>query len=108
MSILIPQAARLRSLAELRCSILGTLYNPQSTRSGTKYLRSRLRGPSMVNYYPQELSFKDINRMHPELKLVDFAEEQRLFDVDQRKKRGKGTPKKAKTKGMFTCLFLEG
>ena len=53
----------------------------------------------MVNYYPQELSFKSVSAMQPALKLVNFAEEQRLFDVDQRKKRGKGAPKKARTKG---------
>lgn len=53
----------------------------------------------MVEYYPPGISFKEINRQYPELKLINFEEEQRLDDVEQHKSRGKGAPKKAKTKG---------
>ncbi|KAG8965303.1 hypothetical protein FRC00_006126 [Tulasnella sp. 408] len=92
-----PARSRLLELTRLRCDIFSTLYNPLGLRTGAKYLRSRLRGPAMVQYYPQQLSFKQLSRAMPELKLVNFEEEQRLFDVAERKKRGKGAPKKAKS-----------
>ena len=50
----------------------------------------------MVKYYPRVMNFARIAREFPELDFVDAKEEQRLIDVDERKKRGKGTPKKAK------------
>lgn len=94
-----PARSRLLALTRLRCDVFSTLYNPLGLRTGAKYLRARLRGPSMVNYYPQTMSFKQISAAMPEVKLVNFEEEQRLFDVSERKKRGKGAPKKAKSKG---------
>lgn len=54
-----------------------------------------------MNYYPQTLSLSSIIRQFPEMELVDATEQQRLQDVEDRKKRGKGTPKKAKSKGLF-------
>ncbi|KAH7928159.1 hypothetical protein BV22DRAFT_1005480 [Leucogyrophana mollusca] len=89
---------RLASLTQTRCSIFQTAYNPTSARTGAKYLRARLRGPSMVKYYPQEIDMAAMVRQWPELQLVNHAEEQRLRDVEDRKKRGKGAPKKAKRK----------
>jgi len=53
----------------------------------------------MMNYYPPTLSLSSIIRQFPEMELVDAAEQQRLQDVEDRKKRGKGAPKKAKSKG---------
>lgn len=53
----------------------------------------------MVNYYPLQLSFKQLSGKIPDAKLVDFEEEQRVADVMDRRRRGKGAPKKAKTKG---------
>lgn len=98
--------SRLAALNKLRCSIFQTSYNPTSVRTGAKYLRARLRGPSMINYYPLKLTIADFNRMaHGELKLRDPDEEQRLQDVEDRKKRGKGAPRKAKSKGQFAALF---
>lgn len=55
----------------------------------------------MVSYYPKDVSFKDVHRMAPELKLINFDEEQRLSDIAERKARGKGAPKKAKSKGVY-------
>ncbi|KAG6852455.1 hypothetical protein C0991_011806 [Blastosporella zonata] len=89
---------QLKALTRLRCSIFQTSYNPSSMRTGAKYLRARLRGPSMVDYYPPVISIAKLARKYPELELVDEVEEQRLQDVEDRKKRGKGAPKKAKTK----------
>lgn len=92
--------SRLAALVKTRCTVFQTSYNPTSVRTGAKYLRARLRGPSMMNYYPPTLSLSSIIRQFPEMELVDAAEQQRLQDVEDRKKRGKGTPKKAKSKGL--------
>jgi hypothetical protein len=55
----------------------------------------------MIKYYPQTLSISEMIRKSPEMGLVDLAEKQRLKDVEDKKARGKGAPKKAKTKGGF-------
>ena len=99
MAAVIP--SRLAALTRLRCSIFGTSYNPTSIRTGAKYFRARLRGPSMVKYYPPEIRISSLARQYPELELVDEDEEQRLQDVEDKKRRGKGPPKKAKTKGTY-------
>ncbi|KAI0045788.1 hypothetical protein FA95DRAFT_1607440 [Auriscalpium vulgare] len=91
--------SRLAALTRLRCSVFGTSYNPTSQRTGAKYLRRRLQGPSMLKYYPLEASFAALNRANPEWKLIDQDEQQRLQDIEDRKKRGKGTPKKSTAKG---------
>ena len=97
--------SRLAALTRLRCAIFQTSYNPTSARTGAKYLRARLRGPSMVQYYPQELSVAKFNRMsHGEFKIADLAEAQRLTNIEALKKRGKGAPKKARTKGVLAVV----
>ena len=60
----------------------------------------------MMNYYPPKLSLSSIIRQFPELELVDTAEQRRLQDVEDKKKRGKGAPKKAKSKGLVFGFFL--
>ncbi|KAF9653869.1 hypothetical protein BDM02DRAFT_1094849 [Thelephora ganbajun] len=95
--------SRLAALVKTRCTVFQTSYNPTSIRTGAKYLRARLRGPSMTDYYPPTLSLSSIIRQFPEMELVDAAEKQRLQDVEDRKKRGKGAPKKAKSKGSSFC-----
>jgi small subunit ribosomal protein S33 len=97
--------SRLKQLYRLRCSIFQTTYNPNSLRTGAKYLRARLRGPSMVKYYPHVLNLSQIAREFPQLELVDEDEEQRWQDIEDRKERGKGAPKKAKTKGPSFVLL---
>lgn len=57
----------------------------------------------MIKYYPQEINISKIARLYPELEIVDEDEVQRLQDVEDKKKRGKGAPKKIKVKG--TTLF---
>lgn len=91
--------SRLAALKQLQCSIFQTSYNPTSIRTGAKYLRARLRGPSMVQYYPTEISIARLAR-NPRRGIVNLEEEQRLRDVEDKKKRGKGAPRKAKTKGV--------
>lgn len=96
--------SRIAALQQLRCAILGTSYNPTSRRTGAKYLRARLRGPSMVGYYPIKVKFSTWNNFfknEPDMWMVDEDENQRLVDVHERRLRGKGAPKKAKTKGVL-------
>ena len=90
---------RLAALTQARCSIFQTAYNPTSARTGAKYLRARLRGPSMIKYYPPEANIAQIIKQWPELEMRNYAEEERLREVEDKKKRGKGAPKKAKEKG---------
>jgi small subunit ribosomal protein S33 len=102
--------ARLQALKQLQCSIFSTTYNPTNARNGAKYLKGALRGPSMVRYYPPRITFKDIEKMlGGEFGVTDLAEQQRLDDVAARKRRGKGPPKKAKTKGAppFSLASIE-
>lgn len=96
MSVVAP--SRLAALKQLQCAIFQTSYNPTSVRTGAKYLRARLRGPSMVQYYPKIVSLAKLAR-DPRRDFINVEEEQRLRDVEDKKKRGKGAPKKAKSKG---------
>ena len=99
--------SRLAALTRLRSVIFQTSYNPTSQRTGAKYLKRRLRGPSMIDYYPHQLSISAINKEFQGLDLIDEDEEQRLQDVADKKKRGKGAPKKAKSAGNHSFyLFL--
>jgi len=62
----------------------------------------------MVRYYPPRITFKDIEHiLDGEFGVTDLAEQQRLDDVEERKRRGKGAPKKAKSKGaLLFCSVL--
>lgn len=98
--------SRLAALARLRSTIFQSSYNPTSQRTGAKYLKRRLRGPSMIEYYPSQLSIAAINKEFPGLDLVDEYEAQRLQDVVDKKKRGKGAPKKAKSAGTLIVYIV--
>ena len=91
--------SRLAWLKRVQCSIFQTAYNPKNLRTGAKYLRSRLRGPSMVNYYPPTLNIAQLARQFPELQIQFEPEKERLADLEDRKRRGKGAPKKRSRKG---------
>ena len=106
MSTVFVPPSRLATLKQLQCRIFQTSYNPTSIRTGAKYLRARLRGPSMLAYYPQSFNIAQITRRYPELEIVNEDEEERLQDVFDRKKRGKGPPKKAKSKGCRILNFF--
>lgn len=60
----------------------------------------------MVGYYPDAFNIPQILRQYKELEMVDDMEEERLVDVMERKKRGKGAPKKAKKKGAYAGFGL--
>lgn len=59
----------------------------------------------MISYYPEEFNINRIVKAYPELEMVDEEEEERLADVADRRRRGKGAPKKAKTKGGWRLFF---
>ena len=74
----LPTPARLAVLTELRTQIFGTTYNPLSLRTGSKVLKARLRGPSMMRYYGERMSgVAAMNNAVPGLELVDVAEQTR-------------------------------
>lgn len=54
----------------------------------------------MVRYYPQKLDLHAIIRKYPELDFNNQEDEARLAKIRVDRARGKGAPKKAKTKGM--------
>jgi small subunit ribosomal protein S33 len=76
----LPTPARLAALTQLRSQIFGTTYNPTSARTGSKILKQRLRGPTMLRYYGQTLSgFAKLNSQVPNLHLPDLEEKQRYL-----------------------------
>lgn len=99
MSLATPAAGKLTLLNKISCAIFGNIYNPQGLRTGNKILRQRLVGPTINAYYPnvKQIKLREITRMAPEMNLIDQAEKTRLEDLSERKKRGKGPPKKGKT-----------
>ncbi|KAF7777880.1 hypothetical protein Agabi119p4_3952 [Agaricus bisporus var. burnettii] len=79
-------------------AVFQTAFNPTNVRTGAKYLRRHLRGLAMVAYYPPKIDIAAIVRQYPSLEMVNEDEQTRLEDIEFKKKRGKGAPKKAKTK----------
>lgn len=58
-------------------------YNPERLKTGNKILRQRLKGPSMVEYYPERPpQMKDLRRLYPDLVTWDDDEEERLEALD--------------------------
>ena len=105
MSAAVP-LSKVRLLNRLRCQIFQTSYNPTSVRTGAKYLRERLHGPALVKYYPENdgLSIAKLNKKYPGWNLVDVDEVVRLNDIEELKARGKGAPKKARSKDSLSLL----
>ncbi|KAI0484212.1 mitochondrial ribosomal subunit S27-domain-containing protein [Xylariaceae sp. FL0804] len=93
--------ARLLDLMKVQCQIFSTTYNPDGIRMGNKILRQRLRGPSLVKYYPPRMpTLIDLQKEFKDYQLlVDNEEEDdRQEHIAGRKSRGKGAPKKKRTK----------
>ncbi|KAJ8133172.1 hypothetical protein O1611_g455 [Lasiodiplodia mahajangana] len=92
--------ARLLDLMKVQCQIFSTTYNPEGIRMGNKILRQRLRGPSLVKYYPPR--GPTINTLAKEFRSLGLDTENekevhRLEHIEGRKQRDKGVPKKKRT-----------
>jgi small subunit ribosomal protein S33 len=84
---------------QTRCAIFRTTFNPQNLRLGNKVLRERLRGPSVAAYYPRRIgTIKQLAAEYPRFEVEDEEEEERVDKVRQTRLRGKGPPKKKKSK----------
>ncbi|RKP09613.1 mitochondrial ribosomal subunit S27-domain-containing protein [Thamnocephalis sphaerospora] len=95
--------ARLATLAQLTARLFDNVYNPTGVRTGNKVLRQRLIGPAVSTYYPdwygkEPRILRKISRAFPELELVNVANEERIDELERRKRRGKGAPKKGEGK----------
>ncbi|KAL8818760.1 MAG: hypothetical protein Q9191_007866 [Dirinaria sp. TL-2023a] len=91
--------ARILSLMEKQCLLFSTTFNPTQARTGNKVLRQRLKGPSVAAYYPRRLlTVKDVKAAYPGLKTWDPEELSRMEHVARMKLKGKGPPKKKRTK----------
>ncbi|RKF58949.1 Mitochondrial 37S ribosomal protein S27 [Erysiphe neolycopersici] len=90
---------RLLDLLKVQCNIFNTTYNPEALRLGNKILRQRLRGPSILAYYPRKVAtLQDMNRCFPNWETLDEREEERLENLRIAKAKGKAAPKKKKTR----------
>ncbi|KAL1409137.1 hypothetical protein Q8F55_005964 [Vanrija albida] len=58
-----PPANLTSLLSSLRAPIFNTAAVASNARTGAKYLRKRLRGPSVLNYVPTFPRLKDLNRI---------------------------------------------
>ncbi|KAI4260797.1 MAG: hypothetical protein L6R42_003889 [Xanthoria sp. 1 TBL-2021] len=91
--------SRILDLMKVQCRIFSMTFNPERTRTGNKILRQRLKGPSVAAYYPRRVAtFKDLRALYPDLDTWDEDEEDRLEHVALMKTRGKGAPKKKRSK----------
>jgi small subunit ribosomal protein S33 len=53
-------------------------------RTGNKYLRQRLKGKALLDYYPPRVAtIKDMRRLWPELGFIDEQEEARVDAVER-------------------------
>lgn len=90
-----PPAKSLAALAQLRCKIFGSTYNPTGVRTGAKFLRQPLVGGAMLRYYPPILKLRSLRAVVPEIgHLMAPEERQRFADVARKRLMGKGAPKK--------------
>ena len=78
-------------LSSLRAPIFQTQHNPTNLRLGTKYLRGRLRSPSMINYYPTVPNLRRLNKQNPFNKYANWQglKPERLLAETPERWRGK-------------------
>lgn len=65
----------------------------------------------MTQYYPQIPNIAKLIKEFPEIGWVNHAAKVRQQDIQDHKARGKGAPKKAKSKGTFldiVCFQVSG
>jgi small subunit ribosomal protein S33 len=97
-----PSRSRLLALTKLQSTLFSTTFNPDRLRLGNKVLRARLKGPALAAYYPRRsATVPDMLRGFKQRFGLDgwnTEEEDRLEDLERTKLRGKGAPKKIRTK----------
>lgn len=98
-----PQTTKSQHQTQVQTRIFSQVYNPTGLRTGNKILRQRLRGPSVAEYYPRRgPSIKDLKQVYKhydeQFEMWDDAQEDRLESLQYAKSRGKGAPKKRRSK----------
>lgn len=92
--------ARLLALAKARASVFGNTFNPECLRTGAKVLRRSLRGDLIKDYYyPADRTLPRIsvlNKLFPDLHCADPDELRRVAKNADKRRKGKGAPKKLK------------
>ncbi|KAG0641987.1 mitochondrial ribosomal subunit S27-domain-containing protein [Tuber brumale] len=106
----LPPRERLQKLAKTSARIFSTTYNPHNLRTGNRVLRERLKGPTLLDYYlpGRRVGVVDLRRHFPMMSFVDEGERQRLLDVQSKKSRGKGAPKKKKEASKKKAKIVRG
>ncbi|KAF2861941.1 hypothetical protein K470DRAFT_26139 [Piedraia hortae CBS 480.64] len=86
------------TLQQIQSKVFNTIFNPSALRLGNKILKQPLRGALLSAYYPRRVAtFRELKGLYPNYDLYDEKEETRLEDLEARKKRGKGNPRKKRS-----------
>jgi len=92
---------------QTQCRIFNTVFNPQNLRLGNKILRQRLRGSALASYYPPRFRvIQEMRRAYPQWEVFDEEEMERVEKLERAKARGKGAPKKRRTKAGMLIIGL--
>jgi len=94
------------TIKQVQCRIFNTTFNPTGLRLGNKILRQRLKGDLLATYYPPRFRpIQELRRAYPDCYFVDERETERLHKLEMVKARGKGAPKKRRTKAGTSKTF---
>ena len=92
---------------QTQCRIFNTVFNPQNLRLGNKILRQRLKGSALASYYPPRFRvIQEMRRAYPDWEVFDEQEIERVEKLERAKARGKGAPKKRRTKAGMLIMGL--
>ena len=92
---------------QTQCRIFNTVFNPQNLRLGNKILRQRLKGSALASYYPPRFRvIQEMRRAYPDWQVFDEEETERVEKLERAKARGKGAPKKRRTKAGMLIMRL--
>jgi hypothetical protein len=99
-------AARLTKLFGLQSQIFNVI-SPytfkQPIRTGNKVLRQGLMGPVALSWYaPRAPKIRTMTDLFPDANLINVANEERLQKITDKKRRGKGAPRKGKRHRFYT------
>lgn len=98
--------AHLTNIHQVQCRVFNRTFNPDRLRLGNKILRQRLKGPTLASYYPPRFRvIQELRRAYPDFEIEDEAEKERLEKLERQKARGKGAPKKRRTKAGLSELL---